>query len=99
MRSGYKGLNRYRMDICDIKKLEETVKNLNINKIFLISGEDPKFDFKDIITMVEYGKDLGLYVSLAAGEFSLDKYLALEDAGLDEYVLKFETSNKDMLTR
>lgn len=99
MRAGYRGLNRYRMDICDIKKLEEAVKNLNINKIFLISGEDPKFDFKDIITMVEYGKELGLYVSLAAGEFSFDKYSALEDAGLDEYVLKFETSNKDMFNK
>ncbi len=99
MRAGYPGLNRYRMNIKDILKSEEAVKNLGIGKIFLISGEDPHFNFKDILSMVKYGKELGLYVSLAVGELSLDKYSALESEGLDEYVLKFETSNKDMFHR
>ncbi len=99
MRAGYPGLKRYRMAIDDVYKAETTVKELGINRIFLISGEDPKYDFNTIISMVEYGKRLGLYISLAAGELSSDKYRALESAGLDEYVLKFETSNQDMFAR
>ncbi|MBB6696556.1 biotin synthase BioB [Clostridium algidicarnis] len=99
MRAGNFGLKRYRIGIDDIKKMEEEVKMLGLKKVFLISGEDPKYNFKDIISMVEYGKELGLFVSLGAGEFSIDEYKALEVAGLDEYVLKFETSNIDMFTK
>lgn len=99
MRAGNSGLKRYRIGLEDARKTEESVKKLGLNRIFLISGEDPKYDFKDIISMVEYGKELGLFVSLAAGEFSLEKYKALENAGLDEYVLKFEASDKDMFTK
>lgn len=99
MRAGMTGLKRYRMDIDDVKKSEDCVKNLGINRIFLISGEDPKYDFKNILSMVEYGKSLGLIVSLAAGELSPDQFRALESAGLDEYVLKFETSNRELFAK
>lgn len=99
MRAGFKGLTRYRMDISDIKKSEDEVKKLGIGRIFLISGEDPKYDFSDIISMVTYGKKLGLFVSLAAGEMDFDRYRELEAAGLDEYVLKFETSDKGMFAK
>lgn len=99
MRAGNSGFKRYRIGICDAKKTEEAVKKLGIKRIFLISGEDPKYDFKDIISMVKYAKKLGLFVSLAAGEFSVEKYQELEASGLDEYVLKFETSNRDMFKK
>lgn len=96
MRAGFKGLQRYRMNILDIEKSEEEVKKLGIDRIFLISGEDPNYDFGDIVSMVSYGKSLGLFVSIAAGEMPLDRYRELEDVGLDEYVLKFETSDREM---
>ncbi|MCI1965653.1 MAG: radical SAM protein [Oscillospiraceae bacterium] len=99
MRAGFIGLKRYRMDIGDIKRSEDEVKKLGISRIFLISGEDPKYDFGDILSMVTYGKQLGLFVSLAAGEMSCSRYRALEAAGLDEYVLKFETSSRDMFAK
>lgn len=99
MRAGNSSLKRYRIGIDDAMKAEESVKKLGIKKIFLISGEDPKYDFKNIITMVKYGKELGLFVSLALGELSLEKYKELEDAGLDEYVLKFETSDKEFFNK
>jgi biotin synthase len=53
----------------------------------------------DVKKTEENVKKLGLFVSLAAGEFSADKYKALENVGLDEYVLKFESSNIDMFTK
>lgn len=99
MRAGYQGLKRYRLDLADIKRIEEVVKKLDIGGIFLISGEDPKYDFNKIISMVEYGKELGLHVSLAIGELDPENYRALEASGLDEYVLKFETSDKKLFER
>lgn len=99
MRAGFIGLKRYRMSVADIKKSEEEVKKLGIGRIFLISGEDPKYDFNDITAMVKYGKELGLFVSLGAGEMTFDRYRELEAAGLDEYVLKFETSDREMFSK
>lgn len=99
MRAGNSNLKRYRIGLEDAYKTGESVKKLGLDRLFLISGEDPKYDFKDIISMVEHGKKLGLFVSLAAGEFCQEKYKALEAAGLDEYVLKFETSDKDTFAK
>mgnify|MGYP001476118106 CR=1 FL=1 len=99
MRAGNSLVKRYRMGIEDIKKVEESVKKTGIKKVFLISGEDPKYDFKDIVNAVSFGKKIGLNVSLAAGELSFDKYKELKESGLDEYVLKFETSNKELFSR
>lgn len=96
MRAGNSGLPRYRIGIEQVKNIEEAVRKSDIKKVFLISGEDPKYDFKDILSMVEYGKSLDLFVSLAAGELSFENYNKLEAAGLDEYVLKFETCNKEL---
>lgn len=99
MRAGNTGLKRYRIDIEDVKKTEDAVKELNIKRLFLISGEDPKYNFDDIVSMIEHAKNIGLDVSLAAGEFDTEKYKTLEAAGLNEYVLKFETSDKSMFTK
>ena len=99
MRAGFKGLKRYRMELGDIEKSEEEVRRLGIGSLFLISGEDPKYDFGNIVSMVTHGKQLGLSVSLAAGEMPFDRYRELEAAGLDEYVLKFEASDPEMFAK
>ena len=99
MRAGNSGISRYRIGLEDAKKTIESVKGLGLGRLFLISGEDPKYDFRDIVAMVEYGKALGLFMSLAAGEFDDEEYIILMNAGLDEYVLKFETSDREMFGR
>lgn len=96
MRAGNSSLKRYRMNLSNIKLIEDSVKKADVHKIFFISGEDPKYKFNDMIDMVSYGKSLGLTVSLASGEMSFNNYKTLKDAGLDEYVLKFETSNQKL---
>src|SRR6056297_485109 len=99
MRAGNFDVKRYRIGLEDAKKTIESVKGLGLGRLFLISGEDPKYDFRDIVSMVEYGKALGLFMSLAAGEFDDEEYIILMNAGLDEYVLKFETSDREMFGR
>src|SRR6056297_357209 len=99
MRAGKSDVKRYRIGLGDALKTIDSVKDLGLKRLFLISGEDPKYDFRDIVSMVEYGKEKGLFMSLAAGEFEDEQYITLMGAGLDEYVLKFETSDRDMFER
>ena len=71
-----------------------------MRRLFLISGEDPKYPFEDIVKVVAEAKALGFTkISLGAGEFSLEQYKELKAAGLTEYVMKFEMSHKDTFER
>jgi biotin synthase len=94
MRAGYPGIKRYRLHVAAVEKIIDCVKDLGIGWVFLVSGEDPNYSFSDIVTIVRHAKQAGLSVSLGAGEFSADQYRELESSGLDEYVLKFETSDE-----
>lgn len=95
MRAGNSGVNRYRIALDDVKRAANHAKSLGLTRLFLISGDDPKYAFEDILQMVTYAKSLGLYVSMGIGELEHSLYDELAHAGLDEYVLKFETSNKE----
>ncbi len=99
MRAGCTGLKRFRLNLAEIKKTEDSARDMGLHRLFLISGEDPGFAFEDIVAAVEHAKMKGFFVSLGAGEFSEDGYRTLKAAGLDEYVLKFETSDEAMFNR
>jgi biotin synthase len=99
MRAGNNKLKRYRLSLNDIFDIENQIKKAGLHSVFLISGEDPKYDFNDILKMVRHAKDIGLFVILAAGEQSLDGFKALKEAGLDEYALKYETQNRELFNK
>jgi biotin synthase len=99
MRAGCTGLNRFRLSLDDVQKTGETAWAMGLRRLFLISGEDPGFPFQDIVSMVEQLKKRGFFLSLGAGEFTEDEYRRLAAVGLDEYVLKFETSDEAFFNR
>ncbi|MEG2204857.1 MAG: hypothetical protein RRY21_06830, partial [Oscillospiraceae bacterium] len=72
---------------------------LGFRRIFLISGEDPKYGFDRLLSIVSGAHALGLWVSLACGEFSPEQYQELHAAGANEYVLKFEMSDREVFNR
>ncbi|QSZ26752.1 radical SAM protein [Aceticella autotrophica] len=96
MRADNINLKRYKLSPTEIKKIVKTVEKSNIKNIYFVSGEDPEYDFKDILSIIEYSKSLNLNVGLAIGERKLKDYNELKAAGLDEYMLKFETTNKTL---
>lgn len=99
MRAGNNTIQRYRIDSATVVKSAQAAYRLGFRRIFLISGEDPKYGFDNLLTMTEQVKKVGFWISMACGEFSLDQYRALHEAGVDEYVLKFETSNPQTFDR
>lgn len=99
MRAGNKTIKRYRLDVDTIVQAAASAYELGFRRIFLISGEDPKYGFENLLSIAERTKKLGLWVSFGCGEFSLAQYRELHAAGVDEYVLKFEMSNRDNFNR
>ncbi len=96
MRAENKKIRRYRLSLTDIKNTIEAAAASGFERLFLISGEDPDYRLDNLLEIIVHGKKHGLFLSLAAGEMPYEYYDAFEDAGLDEYVLKFETTDRNL---
>jgi biotin synthase len=98
MRAGSR-IERYRLPEEDVKRSIEEAHALGMRKIFFVSGEDPGYEFASILASVRHAVKLGFRVCLGAGEFENEQYLALKEAGLTEYAMKFEMSNRERFNR
>ena len=100
----YCGLNkhnlkvkRYRMGRDEIMSSVESLAGENIRTVILQSGDDPGIDtlwLKDIILEIKSKFDMAITLSL--GERSFKDYKIWRDAGADRYLLKIETSDKEL---
>ena len=100
MRAANNAVPRYRIEPDEVLASVRAAREAGFTRLFLISGEDPKYDFEKLLRMVEGAKKLGIsHISLACGEFERSQYEELRAAGADEYVIKFEMSHKDTFDR
>lgn len=99
MRAGNAAVKRYRIDPSGVLGAAEQAVELGFRRLFLVSGEDPKYGFDRLLEIVTGVKALGMHLSLACGELERAQYQALHDAGTDEYVMKFEMSDRDTFNR
>lgn len=98
MRAGNK-IPRYRFTPEQIIETVRMARKNGYSRIFLISGEDPKFGFENLLQVVSEIGNMGMYISLACGEYSQSQYKELYAAGAREYVMKFEMSQEDVFNR
>lgn len=98
MRAGSQ-IERYRISAEDVIAAARTAKEMGFRRMFVISGEDPKYGYENILQIIRGVKALGLHLSLACGEFSPEQYETFASLGADEYVLKFEMSDRETFNR
>ena len=99
MRAGNPALPRYRTPPEQVTAAFLNAADHGYGRAFLIAGEDPLYGFDNLLSIVRALKERGMFISLACGEFGKDRYQELADAGVDEYVLKFEMSNPESFNR
>lgn len=99
MRAANNQLERYRMPPEEVIASAKYAGEQGYHRIFLISGEDPKYGFENLLHIVSEIKKLGMYISLACGEYPEEDFLALKQAGADEYAMKFEMSDEETFNR
>lgn len=90
---------RYRISPEDAIETVRLAKDQGYSRIFLISGEDPKYGYENLLRMTSEMAQMGLYVSLACGEYEPQQYAELAAAGAKEYVVKFEMSQPEVFDR
>jgi biotin synthase len=103
-RCGYCGINaanhkitRYRMTPDEILSSARQALKFSYGSVVLQSGEDYGFSPSVVEEIIRKIKgETGLAITLSLGERDNDELLAWRKAGADRYLLRFETSNKEL---
>ncbi len=97
LNAGNKKAVRYRMDETEIFEAAKAVREAGIKTVVLQSGEDAKYDWDMLTyTVKKIKRELAIRVTLSCGEQEESLYGQWKKAGADRYLLKIETSNKEL---
>ena len=87
---------RYRLPPEEIVALAAKAKAYGYFTAVMQSGEDPWFTAERLAAIVREVKKLGLAVTLSVGERTKEEYRVLREAGADRFLLRIETTDKDI---
>jgi biotin synthase len=100
LRSGNFGLERYRMSDVEIMACVRKAVEFGYGTVVLQSGEDPELTCGRMAQLVRRIKaETPLAVTLSLGERNDEELAAWRQAGADRYLLRFETSNRELYGR
>jgi biotin synthase len=100
LRKSNKSLYRYRMKADEIIGTAISASNLGIKTILLQSGQDTGYSISSLCGIIKKVKSkTGCAVTLSLGEKSLSEYTRLRGAGADRYLLRFETSSRELFKK
>lgn len=96
LRSPNKEVERYRLTKDEIILTAQNAAKLGYRTIVLQSGEDDYFDTDKMVEIIREIKKLDVALTLSIGEKTYDEYKAFKDAGADRYLLRIETTDKNL---
>ncbi len=96
LRCDNKNVQRYRLSIDEIIECSVKAKQAGYQTIVLQGGEDAFFDTDKICKIIKEIKKLDVALTLSIGEKSYEEYKAFKDAGADRYLLRIETTDKEL---
>jgi biotin synthase len=97
IRRGNRKLSRYRMLPEEILDCAAAAGALGYRTVVLQSGEDMYYTVGMLADLVKKIKQrLDIAVTLSIGERPREEYAALREAGADRFLIRFETSNRDL---
>lgn len=90
-------VKRYRMSEEEIMEVVEYLQSIGLRTVILQSGEDPYWTTPKIVGVVRRIKEATeMRITLSVGEKSYEEYAQFKNAGADNFLLKIETTNRDI---
>lgn len=90
-------VKRYRMTEEEIMEVVRYLHSIGLRTVILQSGEDPYWTTQKIVNILKKIKeDTGMRITLSVGEKSYEDYVEYKKAGADNFLLKIETTNRDI---
>lgn len=96
LRGPNKAIKRYRMEPEEIIECAKRGVEMELKTIVLQSGEDRYYKITTLCNIVEKIKEMDVAVTLSIGELSKKEYAELKKAGADKYLLRIETTNREL---
>lgn len=96
LRSENKELDRYRILPDDIVKYAKKAVEMGYKTIVLQSGEDVFYSKEILCDIIRRIKEFDVALTLSIGERSFEDYKAFRDCGADRYLIRIETTDKDL---
>ncbi len=92
-------VQRYRIAPDAIIRLAQNAAEAGYKTVVLQSGEDVYYTVGRLQYIISEIKKSDIAVTLSIGEKSFEEYAAYKAAGADRYLLRIETTNKDLYRR
>lgn len=92
-------VTRYRMDEDELIETARRAVDIGFQTIVLQSGEDLHFNSSRLCRIIEAIKRMDVAVTLSVGEREYADYKAWRDAGADRYLMRIETTDRDLYHR
>lgn len=99
IRRSNRKVQRYRMDDDELVETARRAAEMGFQTIVLQSGEDMHFDQSRMCRIVERIKAMDVALTLSIGEREYSDYKAFREAGADRYLLRIETTDRDLYHR
>ncbi len=99
LRRDNKNVTRYRLSEEQIIEFARKASELGYKTVVLQSGEDPYFTVDRMKKIISEVKKFDLAITLSIGEKTFQEYKAYKEAGADRYLIRIETTDKDLYTK
>ena len=96
LRCENKVLERYRIEPDDIVLFAKKAVDMGYKTIVLQSGEDEYYSTDKMCKIISEIKKLDVALTLGIGEKSFEEYKEYKDSGADRYLLRIETTDKEL---
>ena len=96
IRRGNIATHRYRMSPEELIDTAHKAVDMGFKTLVMQSGEDMYFSQKVMCEIIEAVKKFDVALTLSIGERSYEDYKAFREAGADRYLMRIETTDKDL---
>ena len=96
LRSPNTSADRYRLEPDEIISYAQKGAELGYKTVVLQSGEDNYYDVEKLCYVIREIKKSDIALTLSIGEKTTEEYRAYKQAGADRYLLRIETTDKEL---
>ena len=94
-----KNVTRFRLSEDEIIKFAKDASELGYKTVVLQSGEDPYFTADKMKKIIYEVKKFDVAITLSIGEKTFEEYKAYKEAGADRFLIRIETTDKDLYSK
>lgn len=94
-----KNVTRYRLTEEQIINFAKDAAEMGYKTVVLQSGEDPYFTVDKMKQIISEVKKLNVAITLSIGEKTFEEYEAYKEAGADRFLIRIETTDKNLYTK